>query len=210
MSKIIDGNSLAEYEPWNAPQVDDVSAVNRSADGAARVTVRDIEEIQQRAYEDGFSRGHQEGLCAAREEVRHLGLVLTRLQEPLADMDEQVLQELVSLVKSTTRQLVRREIRIAPEGIVAILREAINVLPSSAREIEIHMHPDDVKLVRNILSIDDDHPTWTLTEDPVLTQGDCRVVTENSQIDATLEGRLNAVISALLGGERDDDEDIVP
>ncbi len=206
MSKIIDGNELGSCERWNAPQVTDVPTGGNSKTASDRLTVRDIEAIQQRAYEDGFRLGHQEGLDAARNKAQYLDQLLMRLDEPLIDLDEQVIQELVTMVKAVTHQLVRREMKSAPEGIVAIIREAVGVLPSNARGINIHLHPDDARLVRSILSIAEDHPTWQLIEDPVMTQGDCRIVTENSQVDATVEGRLNAVISAMLGGERDEDD----
>lgn len=206
MSKIIDENELGSCERWNVPQVSGGPAGGNSKTGSDRLTVRDIEAIQQRAYDDGFRLGHQEGLDIAENKVQRLNQLLLRLDEPLADLDEQVIQELVTMVKAVTHQLVRREMKTFPDGIVAVIREAVSVLPSNSRSINIHLHPDDVKLVREILSIDDNHPTWKLTEDPVLSQGDCWVVTENSRVDASVEGRLNALISAMLGGERDDDD----
>jgi flagellar assembly protein FliH len=36
-------------------------------------------------------------------------------------------------------------------------------------------------------------------------RGGCRVTTENSQVDATLESRLGAVIAPLLAAERSHD-----
>ncbi len=185
----------------------DLQAARLSKGDSERLTVRDIEQIQQRAYDDGFRLGRQQGLEAAKAQAQQFTDILTRFSEPLADLDDQVVNELVITVKALTRQLVRREMKAAPEGIVAVVREAVSVLPSNAQDIEIHLHPEDAKLVREILSINVEHPTWRLMEDPVLTQGDCRVVTENSEIDAGLEARLNALVSEMLGGERDGDCD---
>jgi flagellar assembly protein FliH len=36
-------------------------------------------------------------------------------------------------------------------------------------------------------------------------RGDCRVVTENSRVDATIENRLAAIMANTLGGEREED-----
>ena len=38
-----------------------------------------------------------------------------------------------------------------------------------------------------------------------LSRGGCRVSTDTSRIDATVENRVNAVIAEVLGGERDVD-----
>ncbi len=207
MSKNLDTPDVEKYQRWEAPKVTDLRLTRAPNGDSERLTVRDIEQIQQRAYDDGFRLGRQEGLAAAKAQAQHFSRLLGRFSEPLADLDDQVVNELLITVKALTRQLVRREMKAAPEAIVAVVREAVSVLPSSAQDIEIHLHPEDAKLVREILSINDENPTWRLTEDPVLTQGDCRVITAHSQIDAGLEARLNALISEMLGGERDGDCD---
>ncbi|RMG30702.1 MAG: flagellar assembly protein FliH, partial [Gammaproteobacteria bacterium] len=48
---------------------------------------------------------------------------------------------------------------------------------------------------------------WKLVEDPTLSRGGCRVETESSRIDATVEQRLHAVLARFLGGERQGDPD---
>jgi flagellar assembly protein FliH len=44
-----------------------------------------------------------------------------------------------------------------------------------------------------------------IVADPLQTRGGCRVLTDTSQIDASVEARLNAVIAHVLGGERSSD-----
>jgi flagellar assembly protein FliH len=48
-------------------------------------------------------------------------------------------------------------------------------------------------------------PAWRIVEDPLITRGGCKVDTEVSHIDATVENRLAAVIATLFGGEREHD-----
>ena len=66
----------------------------------------------------------------------------------------------------------------------------------------MHLHPDDAALVREALSPAEGDLAWIIVEDPLITRGGCRVTTDNSQIDATAEARLNTVISAIAGDER--------
>ena len=82
------------------------------------------------------------------------------------------------------------------------MREAIQLLPVASRSVQVHLHPDDASLVRDTLSPAENEPAWSIVEDPLISQGGCRVTTENSQIDATAEARLQAVIHATLGDER--------
>jgi len=67
------------------------------------------------------------------------------------------------------------------------------------------LHPEDAGLVRSALSLDEMSPPWKIVEDPLITRGGCKVDTEVSHIDATVENRLTAVIATLFGGEREHD-----
>ncbi len=187
---------------WQVPPVEHAPAPPEDG-GAQRLTVRDLEAIQEQAHRAGFEQGRQDGQAAVAEQAMRLEALLRQLQEPLADLDEEVLQQLVAVVRAMTRKLVRREMRADPGQIIAVMREAIGALPSFARNIKVHLHPDDVQLVRETLAVPQDGAAWSLVEDPVLERGDCCVRTDTSRVDATLESRLNALVAGMLGGERD-------
>jgi len=103
------------------------------------------------------------------------------------------------------RQLVRREIKTDPGQIVAIVREAILALPGAAKKIYVYLHPEDLELVKTKLSTSEPESYWRLMEDPTLSRGDCKVLTDTSTIDATLERRLSSLVANMLGGEREQD-----
>ena len=100
------------------------------------------------------------------------------------------------------RHLVRRELRIDPSQVIAIIRETVALLPASARDVRVHLHPEDAAVVREKLATPTGERAWTIAEDPVMGRGGCRVTTDTAQIDARLETRIGTVVSALLGEER--------
>ena len=170
------------------------------------MTAERIAQIQAQAYQEGFAQGRNEGLKAGateiREKAQQLETLMASLNQPLKQLDAQVEQELLGLVLALTRQLIRREMKREPGQILSVIREAMAALPASARNVRLHLHAEDAVLVRESLSLSDAERDWQIMEDPVLTKGDCRVVSDSSQIDASLETRLNALISSMLGGER--------
>jgi flagellar assembly protein FliH len=109
---------------------------------------------------------------------------------------------LLQLSLTVARHLVRRELRIEPAQVIAIIRETVALLPASARDVRVHLHPEDAAVVREKLAVPTGERAWTIAEDPVMGRGGCRVTTETAQIDARLETRIGSVISALLGDER--------
>jgi flagellar assembly protein FliH len=130
--------------------------------------------------------------------------MLTGLQQPLAELDQQLEQDLVNLTITMTRQLLRRELKLAPEHVIGAMRAALQVLPVNDRKMTVHVHPQDLAIIQKGLSMEQDDQKWQWVEDPLLTRGGVRIETADTMVDATVEARLNSVISQLLGEERSD------
>jgi flagellar assembly protein FliH len=180
-------------------------------------TVQELEDLEQRTYEEAFAKGHAEGhaqgLAAAERELRpqieqlqagvqRLDAIMNSLARPLDELDPEVEDQLLQLALTIGRHLVRRELRIDPSQVIAIIRETVALLPASARDVRVHLHPEDAAVVREKLAAPVGERVWTIAEDPVMGRGGCRVSTETAQIDARLDTRIGSVISALLGDER--------
>jgi flagellar assembly protein FliH len=189
--------------------------VGRTVGGAP--TAAQLEALQEEAKREGYEQGrlegqafgHREGLeegrRAVQEKVQRLDGLMRALDMPFRELDDQVEREIVTLVIGMVRQLVRREIRTDPAQIVGVVREALAVLPVSSRAVRVLLHPEDAELVREAYAIGDADLKWQMVEDPVIQRGGCKVVTETSRVDATLESRINALIAPLLAGQREAD-----
>lgn len=164
------------------------------------------EQGQREGYDAGHRQGYQEGQHLLQKQASELNRLLECLNEPIKQLDEAIESELVQLALAVANQIIRREIKQHPDEIVAVVREAMNVLPVASQNITLSLHPDDAELVRSILNLDEVPPSWRLVENPLLTRGGCTVETESSTVDASLEKRLAAVIANVMGGERQQDE----
>lgn len=143
-----------------------------------------------------------QGQKELNKQVESLQSLMATLAMPLPDLDNLVVDELVQLCMVVVKQMVRRELKISPGEVVAVVREALSLLPVAAAEITLELHPEDAKLIRNALLGPETESSWKITEDPLLTRGGCRVLTSTSRIDATVEKRMNSVIAEVMGGER--------
>jgi flagellar assembly protein FliH len=200
----------AAVERWSMPEVGG-PIVGRSRDDkkAAPNTV----DLLRQALQESEARGYQAGLAKAQAEsqvsldalaarVKQLDSILELLGQPLAQLDAEVEKELLHLALAVGKQLARRELRIDPTQVIGIIRESLAQLPASARDVRIHLHPEDAATVRERLAEPTNERAWTIVEDPTLTRGGCIVRTETSQIDVRVESRVGAVIANALGEER--------
>ncbi len=218
LSKILDRDEQGNdgYQRWEPPQVRSPHSAaglrgeDSEFDGVPRYpTADELKQIQDTAYTEGYELGCKEGLQAGQKdvhaEIQRLGQIITALTEPLSAIDEEVEQELVMLSIAIAGQLVRRELKIDPGEVIAVVREALAMLPVNSQHIKIALHPEDALIVREVLSVNEEGP-WQIVEDSVLTRGGCRVETEYSALDASVEKRLSAVAAELLGGDRVSDD----
>ena len=178
-------------------------------------TAQEIENWEKESREAGFKKGYEEGLARATHEANQraeadlsekkaqLSALIEAMARPLSDLDEDAEQQLLKLVVVLAQQLVRRELRAEPGEIIPVIREAVALLPASAQNIRVRLNPDDASLVRELLPGSEGQ--WALIEDPLISRGGCRVETDLSRVEATLESRLAAVATSVLGGERGTD-----
>ena len=60
------------------------------------------------------------------------------MAKPYEQLDESVEKALVELAMTVVRQLFRREVKLEPSHVVGVVREAIQVLPDSARDVRVN------------------------------------------------------------------------
>ncbi len=211
MSRIIPHASAGDCQRWQAPNVDNSGATDDASGSSGHLMTReDLEALQARIRDENHELGRDEGLAAGAaevgERVARLDAALTALAKPFEELDQAVEDQLLTLVRALTRHLVRREMRMDPTQVIGIVREAIRTLPVAAREIHVHLHPEDAQVVRECLGAEIAERAWCLEDDPVMERGGCRVVGGNSEVDAQLEKRLGRLINDMLGSERTADE----
>jgi len=160
----------------------------------------------QQGIDEGFKKGYDDNVHLLRKQAAEFVSLLESLSEPFKKMDGKVERELVNLSIGIASQLVRREIKVDPGQIVAVVKEAVNALPLASQKVSLKLHPEDAELVRSALLLDDMSPPWVIDEDPLITRGGCKVETGMSHIDATVENRLAAIVATILGGERQEDK----
>ena len=194
-------------EPEPEPQIEEVAV-----EDVKPLTLEELEAIRQEAYNEGFATGEKDGFHAgqlkAKQEaevalaakIASLEELMGHLLEPIANQDRELEQGLVNLVSQMTRQVIQRELAIDSSQIRHVLREALKLLPMGASNIRIHVHPQDFELVKALRERHEE--SWRILEDESLQPGGCRVESESSRIDASVETRLATALKQLFEQQR--------
>ncbi len=162
-------------------------------------------QSKEEGYEAGFLEGKAAGYAEGRntaefevkEEVLHLQTLLSNLTQDLHAMQQHIANDLLAMAITTSKKMTAQALEIKPELIVPIVQEAIQQLPYSVQQPRLFLHPDDAKIVRTHLSDQLIQENWSIREDDQLTRGGCRIVTNGSEIDATIESRWQKILAAI-------------
>jgi len=172
------------------------------------ITLEELESIRQEAYNEGFATGEKEGFHSTQLRVRqeaevalsaklaNLEQLMTHLFEPIADQDTQIEKSLIELVGHVTRQVIQRELTTDSSRIGQVLRDALKLLPMGAENVRIFINPQDFDQVKALRERHEE--TWRIVEDDALQAGGCRVETEHSRIDATIETRITQALTKMF------------
>ena len=164
-------------------------------------SVEDLQALEQAAREEGYARGHAEGLAAGQAEVRRMVAqiegVLDGFTRPLARLDGEVAEALADLAVRIAGSLLGRAYQIDPTLLADLVREALEAVGSDSRELELRLHNDDFGvLAPHLAGLDG----VRLTIDGALGRGELRLHSESVRIDGTIASRLQSVLEATLAG----------
>lgn len=209
------GGELPEPEAAHEPAAE--QELSRSEDVPVEevkpLTLDELEAIRQEAYNEGFSTGEKDGFHAGQLKARQeadatlapklasLEKLMTQLLEPIADQDRNIEHAMVTLVGQLAREVIQRDLLIDSSQIRQVLRDALKLLPMGASNVRIHINPQDFEMVKALRERHEE--TWKIIEDSDLMPGGCRIETEQSRIDASVETRLGQAISQLFEQQRE-------
>ena len=160
-------------------------------------TAADIERMHIEAHEQGYSAGFEEGMAEARAVTARMNGLMTNLQQAIAEIDQQVADQLLATSIEIANQMVHQSLRIKPELILPVVREAVATLHPTSGHPALFARPDDAALIRTHLGDQLAHNNWRIIEDASLSAGGCRVELGSSEVDATRETRWRRVIESI-------------
>ena len=216
MTGFVPKEKLTAYQRWEVAAFDEQEqAAARAAQAAENAaasetateqedqppvvlpTAADIERMHLEAHEQGYAAGYAEGIARASAIAGQLDHLMQNLQQGLKGLDQQIAEQLLATSVEIANQVVRQSLRLKPELILPVVREAVSTLRPHTGHPALFVHPDDAELIRAQLGEQLAHNNWRIIEDRSLTPGGCRVELGASEVDATLETRWRRVVEAI-------------
>jgi flagellar assembly protein FliH len=171
--------------------------------GGAREEPLSGKQMAQRALESAYQRGLSEGFIAGtehitRESVSMAGRVdslLASMQSQFEAFDKEVADAVLCLAFSLARQVIRSELELRPELVATPVKDALHSLALRATYPGIYLNPDDLNLIKSALGEELSLRGCRLIADSNISRGGCRLESDTSTVDATIESRWERALS---------------
>jgi flagellar assembly protein FliH len=196
-NKIIPKEALAEVRKLDLTDL--VTGAKASVSGEAAANTAELARTREQAYREGVAAGRQEAQAALAAERAALKALIAGVNELIHDFEQTLAGDVLSVGLELAKQIVRSALRVKPDLVMAVVREAISSLPGLSEHTVLLLHPADAALVRKGLEDDPAVATlpWKIVEDPHIERGGCRLETPTTEVDAALETRWRRVVASL-------------
>jgi flagellar assembly protein FliH len=163
------------------------------------------EQARQEAYDAGFKAGHEEGMAQALDEQRAatdealapVREIADNFSAALREADQAISNEVLELALHLAKGMLKTALRVKPELILPVVREAIEYLPVLQQPALLILNPEDAAVVRESIAEELDKGGWRVIDDATIERGGCKVDTASNQIDATVQSRWQRLSLAL-------------
>jgi flagellar assembly protein FliH len=188
--------STARLSAWQRWEMGSLGVAPRAEDVA-----RELEAARARGqaegHAQGFAQGRAEGLASAREDASRLAALVARLEDSVSDHDQRMADEVLDLALVFARQMVGEALSVRREFVLPVVIAALKHLPQSTQRIELRLNPADVELVRSFLASDANGARTQIVGDAAQAPGGCRIETEHTAVDASVETRWRRLLANL-------------
>lgn len=215
------GRSKNKLAPQSASQASDAKPPEyiRRREDQISLTLFNLakEEAEKKGFEkgraEGLKRGYTEGEESVRAEhaeqlqqeiaatVKPIKELATTFRQAVEGLDNEVSYALVELALDIAQQLSGRALQLKPAHILDDIEDLLEENPTLTGSPTLYVSIDDLSLVESHLQQTLSAAGWNLRADMALSRGDCRIETDQREVDATNSDRWLRLLHAVGHGE---------
>jgi flagellar assembly protein FliH len=200
---LTDGTAASPAAPRPAQAATSSHVAESSLDDVRTAQQEHLATLEREAFANGYAAGERAGVEAGNKRaeamLRRLAQTLDELRALRETMIRQTEQQMVSLSLAIARRILRREVAVDHDLLVAMARVALERVGESGTAT-IRLSPEDYAAT---VQRHGDH--WAgsrvkVVADPSVSRGGCLVESEFGFVDASVEAQFDQVAQALSEG----------
>lgn len=194
--------------------------IEESIEAVQPLTVEQLQEITENAEKEGYQAGYDKGLKAGKQEGKTVGEkaalletkahvakqcenlqhIVDALMIPIQTEQRELQGIMLDMVCQLAKAVVKRELLIDSSQITSLIDVALRSVPTGVDKFTLIVNRQDLALIQQHLKESpqtiDKH--FTFHVDDNLLPGGCRLESQQTTVDCTVEQRLQEIIDGFL------------
>ena len=188
-------SELAGAATWQPPALRVVTPADVEAQQAQLLA-----DAQERGYQEGLQRGQEACRAQAETVLAQMTARWDAMQQPFADMEENIHSHLMGLSVAMSEAVIRRELSTDRDAIARVLTEALSTLGFVQTPIEVSVNPADHDVVAGLLG--GENIDSRITSDTNIQRGGCLLRADRALVDMRVETMIRETLSTIAGETR--------
>lgn len=156
-------------------------------------------EGKEKGYKEGVEQGLEEGRQQVQTQAEVWQILADKLHDPLSQANDETRDQLVKLAVTLAKAVIKTEVTTNSQVVLQALSEGLKALPINQVEFQIHMHPEDIDIIKSHFGEEEvAKKGWNLIEAPAMERGGCDITTAQNAVDVSVERRCRDVIEKFL------------
>ena len=168
---------------------------------------RQIESERQKAFDEGYKKGLEEGKKLVENELNEKMHLLETSIEKIDKINEtfeekivSIEKELISVALDIAKEVIQKEVSESSKEIAYNLAKSLMDEVKEATKIKIKVNPKDAEYLKN-----KDLKNVEILEDPAVKEGGVIIISDVGNIDAEIINRFKAIKEAILEERNSED-----
>ena len=192
--------------PYSMPSLEDGRIANDS-----NAILKNAEDIQRRAYEEGFASGEKAGFSEGEQKcsvlIERIERIISELTSFKSDFVADVEKQVVDLSVAIASRIIIEEINMRPEIIVTMVKESLKRL-ERVGNIRIKINPTlydlFMKMKPELLEV---HEDITFDVDSNIPVAGPLVISEIEEVVTDIDSLIENIVNEMMGKEGAKSED---
>lgn len=176
--------------------------VTQSVEQVPMIDPNELEAIKNNAYDEAYQKGFEKALQDVQFQKDQLVSLAQLMLSPVAFVEQTVQNEVIQLAAWIAKAILKTELTINPKKILVIFKEIDEILPNLNQIKYLFLSSNDYQIFHQYfeqgskdLSMD------CLQIDPSLSQGEYRLELKETEVDASVEARVQELVFKALESE---------
>ncbi|MDQ1237259.1 MAG: FliH family flagellar assembly protein [Wigglesworthia glossinidia] len=189
------------------------SILNDNQENLEKVIEKKTIEAQKKGFESGYKSGKNSGYLKGLEEGKREGLLqfnnqqiekkikidnlIKELKSSILGLDAVIPSRIIQIALQISEKIIKTSPVCNTKMLIKDIQKLLHEKNFLGEDLRLYVHPDDLNLLQEYLGDTFKNQGWRILGDGQLLRGGFRILSEDGEIDATLESKWNHICQTL-------------